>query len=53
MNIYWKIRTSISKRDEHCGALLKNRKNHRYPRLDLESSWFPLNKWGIGYWKNK
>ena len=53
MNLYWTLKPGMGKRDKNQGCLLKHRKNNRYPRLDLESHWFPLNRWGVGYWQNR
>jgi hypothetical protein len=52
MNIYWRIKPSLSKRDKDQGSIWMRRKNMRYPR-DIFECMYPLNRWGAGYWRKK
>jgi hypothetical protein len=45
MNTYWKIKKCLSVREEKLGTIA----TRLYPKME----WFPLNKWGVGYWSNR
>jgi hypothetical protein len=52
MNLYWTLKPGLGKRDKNQGGIWMRRNNTRYPRNVLECM-YPLNEWGMGYWKRK
>jgi len=53
MNIRWKLRQAVSKRDYQLGdiAILNNSKR-KHPN-EIWERLYPLNRWGYGYWANQ
>ena len=50
MNLYWAVKPAMGKRDANCGSLvIHNSRRKKNDWLD-ESCFYPLNKWGTGYW---